>query len=97
MLILPGLHNLLSDILSPPTLHTAVLSTPAGQLIAYASADEKRRKEDVRVIIGLGGEGWTELYEEGNGMIECDVSSLSTMVYLFLVVGYRRTSFFLPF
>jgi len=37
MLILPALHTYLSQLLSPPTIHTALLLTPEGALVSYAS------------------------------------------------------------
>ncbi|KAG8219395.1 hypothetical protein J3R82DRAFT_315 [Butyriboletus roseoflavus] len=37
MLILPILHTYLSQLLSPPSIHTALLFTPEGALVSYAS------------------------------------------------------------
>lgn len=37
MLILPNLHTYLSQLLSPPSIHTALLLTPEGALVSYAS------------------------------------------------------------
>ncbi|KAF9270804.1 hypothetical protein L218DRAFT_849557 [Marasmius fiardii PR-910] len=60
MLVLSTLHTLLSQIITPSTgLHTAILSTPAGHLVCYAS-DRGRPKDEVRVIVGLSGEVWQE-------------------------------------
>ncbi|KAG9313945.1 hypothetical protein JVU11DRAFT_4719 [Chiua virens] len=37
MLVLPTLHSYLSQMLSPPYIHTALLLTPEGALVSYAS------------------------------------------------------------
>lgn len=37
MLILPSLHTYLSQLLAPPSIHTALLFTPEGALVSYAS------------------------------------------------------------
>ncbi|KAG6380751.1 hypothetical protein JVT61DRAFT_5134 [Boletus reticuloceps] len=37
MLVLPALHTYLSQLLSPPSIHTALLLTPEGALVSYAS------------------------------------------------------------
>jgi len=37
MLVLPTLHTYLSQLLSPPSIHTALLLTPEGALVSYAS------------------------------------------------------------
>ncbi|KIJ22202.1 hypothetical protein PAXINDRAFT_165447 [Paxillus involutus ATCC 200175] len=37
MLVLPTLHKYLSQLLSPPSIHTALLLTPEGALVSYAS------------------------------------------------------------
>ena len=37
MLVLPTLHTYLSQLLSPPSIHTALLLTPQGALVSYAS------------------------------------------------------------
>jgi hypothetical protein len=72
MLVLSALHKLLSQILSLPELHTAVLLTPEGQLISAAS-DPSRPKDDIRVVVGLCGEVWQETQEQGHGMIDSEV------------------------
>jgi hypothetical protein len=75
MLVLSALHKLLSQILSLPDLHTAVLLTPEGQLIS-AAYDPSRPKDDIRVIVGLCGEIWQETQEQGYGMIDSEVKYL---------------------
>lgn len=37
MLVLQSLHNYLTQVLSPPSIHTALLVTPEGALVSYAS------------------------------------------------------------
>ena len=67
MLVLSNVHKLLARALVPPELHTAVLLTPAGQLVSCA-ADPARCKDDVRAIVGLSGEKWQEAGDRGVGM-----------------------------
>jgi len=71
MLMLSVLHNLLAQVLSRD-LHTAVLLTPSGELVAYAS-EPQRPKDEIRVIVGLSGEVWQETKEEGVGMVDSEV------------------------
>lgn len=40
MLVLRNLHNYLTQILSPPSIHTALLLTPEGALVSYATGKE---------------------------------------------------------
>ncbi|KAL4067331.1 hypothetical protein V8B97DRAFT_953909 [Scleroderma yunnanense] len=42
MLVLGNLHNYLAQILSPPSIHTALLLTPEGALVSYASQMENK-------------------------------------------------------
>lgn len=72
MLVLSTLHNLLSQVLDLPHLHTAVLLTPAGQLISVAS-DPQRSKDEIRIVVGLAGELWQETKEQGFGMVDSEV------------------------
>lgn len=72
MLVLSTLHSLLSQIVSPGKLHTAVLLTPAGELVSAAS-NPQRPKDEVRVIVGLGGEVWRETRDQGIGMVDSEV------------------------
>ncbi|KAL0577285.1 hypothetical protein V5O48_004714 [Marasmius crinis-equi] len=65
MLALSTLHTLLSQIITPSSrLHTAILSTPSGHLVCYAS---ERPKDEIRVIVGLSGEVWQETLSLGPG------------------------------
>ena len=137
MLVLPTLHTYLSQLLCPPSIHTALLLTPEGALVSYASQinasapaftqgsqcspssstiisgtggtpsspssvksngssststpqDSKpgsvasidtrtgpaphRSKDEIRMVAGLGAEVWAETREEGEGMVESEVS-----------------------
>ncbi|KAG8946238.1 hypothetical protein FRC04_011984 [Tulasnella sp. 424] len=61
MLVLSTLTALLSQLLSS-YLHTAILLTPQGHLVAYSSdSSQITRSEDrIRVVIGLASEVWRE-------------------------------------
>ncbi|KAH9837319.1 uncharacterized protein C8Q71DRAFT_707072 [Rhodofomes roseus] len=72
MLNLSNLRNLLSQVLALPELHTVALFTPEGQLVSFA-ADPHRPKDNVRVIVGLGGEVWKETKQQGVGMIDSEL------------------------
>lgn len=72
MLVLSKLHELLSQVLDLPNLHTAALLTPEGQLVSFA-AGPARSKDDVLVLVGLSGEIWQETDEQGVGMAESEV------------------------
>lgn len=69
------LHSLLSQILAPPYLHTAVLFTTSGELVSAAS-EPIRPKDEIRVIVGLSGEVWQETKEQGYGMVDSEVRSV---------------------
>jgi hypothetical protein len=84
MLVLSTLHRLLSQILTLPDLHTAVLLTTEGQLVSVAS-DPSRSKDDILVAVGLSGEIWQETQEQGYGMVDSEVS-----VYVFFVLETAR-------
>lgn len=71
MLNLSNLRNLLSQAISP-SLTTAVLFTPEGQLVSYA-AGPHTTKDEVRVIVGLAGELWQESREDGMGQLDSEV------------------------
>ncbi|EAU92274.1 hypothetical protein CC1G_00493 [Coprinopsis cinerea okayama7 len=71
MLVLSKLHNILSQILAFPELHTAVLLTVSGELVSYA-AEPTRSKDDIRVIAGLASEIWHETKEQGHGMVDSE-------------------------
>lgn len=72
--MLSMLHNLLSQVLAPPDLHTAVLLTTAGELVSFAS-QPSRAKDQVRIIAGLCTEVWQETREYGCGMVDSEVRS----------------------
>ena len=82
MLVLSALQNLLAQVLDPPSLHSAVLFTTAGQLISYA-ADSLRPKDEIRVVVGIAGEVWLETQGEGaegeggEGMVDSEVRCIS--------------------
>lgn len=73
MLVLSTLHSLLSQVITPGKLHTAVLLTPTGELVSAASKPQ-RPKDEVRVIVGLSGEVWRETKDQGIGMVDSEVS-----------------------
>ena len=78
MLVLSSLTALLNQLVTPPVLHTAILLTPQGHLVAYSSRAQPPLSEDsVRVIVGLTGEVWREGIKDGNeediGMAESEV------------------------
>lgn len=75
MLNLSNLRILLSQVLTPVALHTAVLFTPSGQLVSFAS-NPVRSKDEVRVIVGLGSEVWQETKEQGIGMVDSEIGRL---------------------
>ncbi|KAF9531830.1 hypothetical protein CPB83DRAFT_847903 [Crepidotus variabilis] len=75
MLMLSMLHNLLSQVLSPPQLHTALLFTPAGELVSVAS-EPTRSKDEIRILVGVGVEVWQETREEGCGMVDSELGRI---------------------
>ena len=72
MLNLANLRNLLLQVLALPELHTVALFTPEGQLVSFA-ADPYRPKDNVRLVVGLGGEVWKETKQQGIGMVDSEV------------------------
>ncbi|KAI9512616.1 hypothetical protein F5148DRAFT_1161555 [Russula earlei] len=81
MLVLATLHRLLSQVISSPGLHTAVILTPKGQLVSYA-CDSTRTKDDVRLVVGLSSEIWLEVADQGIGMVDSELGRI-------LVVGVQ--------
>jgi len=73
MLVLSSLNKLLSQVLAPPAIHTAVLFTTTGELLSCASSNQNHSKDDVRILVGLGTEVWSETKEEGEGMVDSEV------------------------
>lgn len=84
MLNLSNLRVLLSQIVSPSTVHTAVLFSPEGQLMSFAS-DPPRSKDEIRVIVGLCGEIWQETKEHGIGMVDSEVRTTCSDAFDWLV------------
>ncbi len=80
MLMLSMLHNLLSQVLSPPHLHTAILFTPAGELVSVSS-EPTRSRDDIRILVAVTGEVWQETQEQGYGMVESDVGYFNCFQY----------------
>jgi hypothetical protein len=78
MLVLSTLHNLLEQVLDQPGLHTAILLTPEGQLVSFAS-QPRRLKDKVRRVVGLSGSIWQETKAQGIGMVESEVSLFVTL------------------
>lgn len=72
VLVLSTLHNLLTQMLSLPELHTAILLTIEGQLISVAS-DPSRPKDKARILAGVSGEIYQETRDQGFGMVESEV------------------------
>ncbi|KAI0307612.1 isoprenoid synthase domain-containing protein [Multifurca ochricompacta] len=83
MLVLATLHRLLSQVISSPGLHTAVLLTPNGQLVSYA-CDSTKSKDDVRLVVGLSSEIWLEVADQGVGMVDSELGRI-------LVLGVQDT------
>lgn len=77
MLMLSKLNHILSRVLDLPDLHSAVLLTATGELVSYASYPG-RPKDEIRVVTGLATEIWQETMEQGYGMVESEVSRIST-------------------
>ncbi|KAF5384968.1 hypothetical protein D9615_001162 [Tricholomella constricta] len=75
MLVLSALHNLLSQVLSLPQLHTAVLLTPTGQLVSVASHPH-RPKDEIRVVVGLAMEIWQETKEHDFSMVDSELGRI---------------------
>ncbi|KAF8522824.1 hypothetical protein JB92DRAFT_2886167 [Gautieria morchelliformis] len=77
MLNLTSLRKVLSAVLSPPRLHTAILFTPSGNLIAHATNFSVARSRDqLRVLVGLASEVWLEVGDEGMGMVESELGRI---------------------
>jgi len=81
MLLLSSLHNLLQQVLSLPELHTAVLFTPEGQLVSYAS-DSSKPKDEIRVLVGVSGEVWQETKQHGMGMVDSEMGRIIVLPVL---------------
>jgi hypothetical protein len=75
MLMLSIFQSLLSQVLAPPHLHTAVLFTTSGELVS-ATSEPLRPKDEIRIVVGLSGEVWQETKEQEYGMVDCEVGSV---------------------
>lgn len=82
-------------VLSPPRLHTAILFTPSGNLVAHASDTGVRSKDQLRVLVGLASEVWLEVGDEGMGMVESEVQRpLCPLLFVIIAAGTTaRTNF----
>jgi len=68
MLVLSNISSLLSQLLSPPAVHTSMLLTPQGVLVAFAAVPGPISSEDrVKAVVGLGGQIWRERVDNVDG------------------------------
>lgn len=72
MLVLSTLHDLLSQLVEPHSVHTAMLLTPSGQLVSYAG-DQTKTKDEVRVLVAVAAEVWQQTKARDAGMVESEV------------------------
>ena len=79
-------------VLSPPHLHTAILFTPSGNLVAHATNTSARSKDQLRVLVGLASEVWLEVGDEGMGMVESEVHSSLCFLVQFLLIAAWTTA-----
>ena len=77
MLVLSTLTKLLDQVLSENDVHTAILLTPNGELVSFSSSTT-RPKDDVRVLVGLSREVWSETRGEEEGMLDSEVGHPSS-------------------
>ncbi|KAF8510424.1 hypothetical protein BU17DRAFT_98142 [Hysterangium stoloniferum] len=73
MLSLPTLRNVLASVTSPPRLHTAILFTPSGNIIAQATNNSK---DNIRILVGVASEIWLEVGSQGIGMVEGELGKI---------------------
>ncbi|KAG9010312.1 hypothetical protein FRB94_010662 [Tulasnella sp. JGI-2019a] len=59
MLVLSTLSSLLAQLVTP-SLHTAILSTPQGHLVAFACDDIPVSEDRLRILVGLTSELWRD-------------------------------------
>ncbi|KIJ53580.1 hypothetical protein M422DRAFT_201775 [Sphaerobolus stellatus SS14] len=78
MLNLSALRTVLSSVVSPPRLHTVVLFTPSGDLIAHAESTQSSR-DNMRLLVGVAAEVWATVREEGVGMVESELGKILVM------------------
>lgn len=99
MLVLSTLSALLEQLLTP-SLHTAILSTPQGHLVAFAGEQLPVSEDRLRILVGLSSEVWRqdavqtgdnsesgseETSEEGDGKTDDQVGMLECEVRRWLV------------
>lgn len=77
MLVLSTFRRLLSQVLTDDNdIHTAVLATPTGNLVSYASKREvDETKTEIRTLVGLACEIWADEEKEESVMAETEVRS----------------------
>lgn len=76
MLNLISLRKGLSSVLSPSRMHTAILFTTSGDLIAHATNNTSMSKEQLRVLVGLATEIWFETSEDDMSMAESEIGKI---------------------
>jgi len=54
-------------------LHTALLFTPSGTIVAHATDTATRSKDQLRILIGLASEVWLEVSNDDMVMVESEV------------------------
>lgn len=59
MLVLSTLSALLDQLITP-SLHTAILSTPQGHLVAFACEQLPVSEDRLRILVGLSSEVWRQ-------------------------------------
>lgn len=72
MLNLSTLHTLLDQLTDGRSVHTALLLTPTGHLLAHASTPA-RSKDRVRVFVALASEVWQQTKSRDACMAESEV------------------------
>lgn len=60
-----------------PRLHTAVLFTATGDLLAHATSHHSASKDNIRILVAVAAEVWAAVQEEGVGMVESEVCSVA--------------------
>lgn len=87
--MLSALHDVLAQILSFPSLHTAILLTREGQLVSTAH-DPSRSKDEIRVVVGLCSDVWKQAGEkDGIAMLDSEVCAL-ILNFIFTFLSFLR-------
>ncbi|KAF8508028.1 hypothetical protein BU17DRAFT_100057 [Hysterangium stoloniferum] len=76
MLNLKELSKVLSSVIAPPRLHTAVLCTPSGDLISHAGVKDATYRDRLRVLVAVATELWREINDEDIGMAEGELGKI---------------------